>query len=179
MTKFYFQTWLSWVLRVFLCTLSITLFLSTLISSVIYFKQDMPPLSSEIYSALYEIGKFWFMVVWNLSFLLALFRSIKYIFNKPRYGYQFILSDCKFQHYIDPIGYGDLVKVWRKWFMLLIWLVVVMMIFATLFLYLFSSRDDLFAWFNVWWLFGFVIISGYFSFVLLPNRCKEVKVKRC
>ena len=179
MAKFYFFTWLRWALRVTLCAFSLALFLSVLISIFIYFRQDAPTLSSQTYSALYEIGKFWFMVSWNIAFLLALFRSIKYIFNKPINGYKFILTDCKATSYIEPVGYGDLVKVWRRWFMLLIWLVVAQMIFSTLFLSIFSSGSDIFAWFNEKWLFAFSMLAGYVSFILLPNRCKRVRVKRC
>ena len=179
MGRFYFLIWIRWTLRVFLCSFTLTFFLSFVVSLALYIKQETPPLTPDVYKALYEIAKFWFMIIWNMALLFVLFRSIKYIFNVPFNGYKFLLSDCRAQAYIEPIGYGDLVKVWRKWFMLLIWLVVVEMILATFFIYLFSSSEDIFVWFNEFWLFTFVVVAGYFSFILLPNRCKRVKVKKC
>jgi len=176
MGKFYLFLWLKWVIRISLCSVGVALTLTILITSIIYVKQGIPSLNTEIISALFQIALFWFPLIWSLALLLALFRSIKYIFNIKIYGYTLKLSDCKYLEHIEVIGYGDLVKVWRKWFMLLIWLVVVEMILSTVILYISTLNISIFSWFNIYWLFISIIIAGYFSFILLGNRCRRVKI---
>ncbi len=80
---------------------------------------------------------------------------------------------------IENIGYGDLVKIWRKWFMLLIWLVGTEMILALSYSTLFTNYTGVFEWFDIYWLFGFVLVAGFFSFILLGLRCKRIKVVKC
>ena len=139
-------------------------------------------LNQEVLLALFEIFKFWFSVLWNFTILIALFRSLKYIFNTCYGGYKLVLHTCvnkSKSEIIEFVGYGDLLKVWRKWLMLIIWLVGVQMILALVFTMLFTSFDAIFDWFNIYILFAFVLIAGFFSFVLLSVRCKLVKVQKC
>lgn len=118
-------------------------------------------------NALFDVYKFYFSIVFSISFLVILFRSIKYIFNKCIYGYELKLLSCNKEDVIENIGYGDLVRVWRKWFMLLIWLVAICMIVT------------MFNFFNIYALYIFVLLSGYVSFIIMSARCKKVKVIRC
>ncbi len=179
MSKFYVFLWLKWVFRILLCSATLAVLTSLAITIFVYISNGTPLLSSEISSAIFDLFFFWFSVIWNLTLLLALFRSVKYIFNRCIYGYELKLRECDYSKNIEIIGYGDLVKVWRKWFMLLIWLSVVQMIFATLILYIFSSSENIYTWFDIKLLVSFIMISGYFSFILLPSRCKRVKVIKC
>lgn len=179
MNKFYLLLWLRWAARVSLCSISFATVLSVFITFIIYINLGMPILSSEVLGALLEIVKFWFPITWSLTLLLALFRSIKYIFNTCTGGYALRLYGCDENQALEYIGYGDLVSVWRKWFMLIIWMSAVQMVLALVFTYALSDFDGVFAWFNIYWLFGFILFSGYFSFMLLTNRCKRVKIKQC
>lgn len=179
MAKFYIFIWLQWALRVSLCSLTLAFIGSFLITLFLYFSQGAATLNRDVLMALKDIGFFWFPVVWSLTLLIALFRSIKYIFNTCVSGYKLKLLTCDTKEELDEIGYGDLVKVWRKWFMLIIWLVGAQMIIALAFTKLFTSYSGVFDWFSISWLFGFVLIAGYFSFILLSNRCKRVKVSKC
>jgi len=167
MSKFYLLLWLRWVLRISLCSIGLAFIVSFILTTIIYINQDMPSLESEVLEALVDIGVFWFPIIWSFTLLLALFRGVKYIFNKNLNGHILKLLDCKYREEIEIIGYGDLVKVWRKWFMLLIWLVVVEMILSTIFMN---------EWFNIYWLFIAILVAGYFSFVLLGSRCRRVKI---
>jgi hypothetical protein len=139
----------------------------------------MPSLNTEVIQALLNIFKFWFVVFWSITLLLALFRSLKYIFNRCIYGYELKLYTCDTKELIEDIGYGDLVKVWRKWLMLIIWLVGSFMILSLAYTYMFTSYSGVFKWFDIYWLFGFILLSGYFSFIIMAARCKRVKVVRC
>jgi len=167
MGKFYLLLWLKWILRISLCSIGLALFITLTITIALYINQNMPPLNSSIVYALFDIVKFWFPIVWSFTLLIALFRSIKYLFNKRINNFELQLLDCKYREKIEFIGYGDLVKVWRKWFMLLIWLVVIEMILSTILI------DE---WFNIYWLFIAILVAGYFSFVLLGNRCKRINI---
>jgi membrane protein YdbS with pleckstrin-like domain len=71
------------------------------------------------------------------------------------------------------------VKVWRRWFMLNIWLVGGFMIIAVIFTYIFTNYDEIFEWFSIYWLCAFIFLSVYISFILLGARCKQVKVSKC
>ncbi|MFA7501052.1 MAG: hypothetical protein WCY85_08630, partial [Sulfurimonas sp.] len=89
------------------------------------------------------------------------------------------LLTCEGSDVIEVIGYGDLVKVWRKWLMLLIWLVGSAMILALIYTNLFTSYDGVFEWFSIYWLYGFILLSGYFSFIILSSKCKKIKIVTC
>lgn len=179
MSRFYLILWLRWAVRLTLCSLSFAVLFSFVITSFIYFSQGMASFSMEILEALFDIFIFWFPIFWSFTILLALFRSLKYIFNSCINGFEFKLLTCKGSDVIENIGYGDLVKVWRKWFMLNIWLVGTFMILALIYTNLFTSLSGVFDWFDIYWLFAFIIIAGYFSFIILGAKCKRVKVVKC
>ncbi len=186
MSRFYFVIWLRWAIRVSLCSLLLAAFFSSVITLYIYVSQGLVEITSEVSDALLDIFRFWFRIVWAFTLLLALFRSLKYIFNICINGYEFKLLTCssvkdksKEEEVIENIGYGDLLKVWRRWFMLNIWLVGSLMIIALVFTNIFTSYDGVFDWFNIYWLFGFILFGGYFSFMLLGSKCKKVKIKKC
>ena len=179
MSRFYFFLWLKWAVRLTLCSTVLAYLFALVITLFTYFNQGMPELSSEVMKALFDILIFWFPIFWSFTLLISMFRSLKYIFNSCISGYELKLLECGSSQEIEIIGYGDLVKVWRKWFMLIIWLVGALMIFALAFTYVFTSYSGVFEWFNIYWLFSFVLISGYLSFILLVARCKRVKVVKC
>lgn len=186
MNKFYLFLWLKWTTRLTISSVTLAMFFSAITTLYMYFSQGMPSFNSEIMLALFDVFKFWFPLFWSLTLLISLFRGLKYIFNNSINGYEFKLLECFSEaedssslKIIEFIGYGDLVKVWRRWFMLIIWLVGAQMIFALVITYTFSSYNGVFEWFNIYWLYGFILVSGYFSFILLGSRCKRVKVKKC
>lgn len=182
MSKFYLLLWLKWIFRVTVCSVVLASIFSFVVTGFIYVHQGMQTLDKEVYIALFNIFKFWFSILWNFTILVALFRSLKYIFNACHDGYKLLLNTCvknENSEVIDFVGYGDLIKVWRKWLMLIIWIVGIQMILAVIFFMLFTSMSNIFDWFNIYVLFAFVLVAGYFSFILLSVRCKLVKVKRC
>ena len=182
MHRFYLSLWISWVIRVVLCTLFIASSIAFVITSVIYIKQGLPDLSQEIVNALFDVWQFWFVISLNAALLIALFRSVKYLFNRPHAAYMMKLRSCPKEQeslYLEEIAYGNLVKVWRKWFMLLIWLVGSFMVIATIVSYIFSSSTALFSWLSIYILYFFILVAGYFSFIFLESRCKSVRIVKC
>ncbi len=182
MSKFYFLLWLKWAVRLTLCSIAFASILSLLVTLFIYITQGMPTHSSEVFTALVHVFIFWFVILWNFTLLVVLFRSLKYVFNSCLSGHKLQLLSCPEDgktEVLKCIGYGDLLKVWRKWFMLIIWLVGAQMIFALIFTKLFTSYDGIFEWFNIYVLYAFVLVGGYFSFILLGSRCKRVEIVKC
>ena len=179
MTRFYLLLWLKWAIRVTVCSVVMATVASIFITLYLYLSQGMPDLNDEVMGALFEISKFWFPIVWSLTLLLSLFRSLKYIFNSCINGYQLKLLQCNTKDIIEVIGYGDLVKVWRKWLMLMIWLIGAQMILSIVFTNLFTDYSGVFEWFDIYFLFFEVLIAGYFSFIVLAGRCKQIRVAKC
>lgn len=182
MLRFYTQLWLFWVLRMLFVTIVLTSAISLLITFILYLKEGMPKLESEIYRALYTIFSFWFLLLLNLTIPLALFINAKYLFNRCINGVSLKLLSCakdEKREVIETIGYGDLVKVWRKWLFLIVWNSAVLMLLSVAYSYLFTSNDSIFDWFNVYILYFFILISGYSSIVLLTSRCKSVRISKC
>ncbi len=171
MSRFYFFLWIKWAVRVSTCSIIIASILSLFITLYMYISQSTPNLNIDVINALWQIFYFWFPLTLSMALLLALFRSIKYIFNVPIQGYELKLNSCDGKQQIEVIGYGDLVKVWRRWFMLMIWLVGVQMVIAVVI--------GISEWFDIYFLFLFILLAGYLSFVLLAGRCKRVRIVKC
>jgi hypothetical protein len=171
--KFYLLLWLKWGLRLTLESVAFAALFSFFITLFIYVKQGSVVVESDVVSALVDVFMFWFVLLWSVTLLLALFRGMKYIFNSCSDGYKLELFTCeekKNREVIDVVGYGNLVKVWRKWFMLMIWLVAVEMIVALLF-----TTE----WFSIVMLYGYILLAGFFSFIILSAKCKRVRIGKC
>ena len=180
MRRFYFLLWLKWMLRVTLCSIALAVVIALMITLFMYIQQSTKlDINIEILKALLDIFWFWFVLSWSGTLLIALFRSVKYIFDICLDGYQLRLLSCDTKEVVHSIGYGDLVKVWRKWFMLLIWIVASLMILSLGITYFFSDYTSVFEWFNIFWLFGFVLVAGYFSLILMIAKCKRVELVKC
>ncbi|MBE0514862.1 hypothetical protein [Sulfurimonas sp.] len=179
MSRFYILLWFRWAVRLTVCSIFFAALFSFAVTLFIYISRGLPELTPEITVALFDIFRFWFPVLWSFTILLALFRGLKYIFNSCINGFELKLLTCDGSSIVEVIGYGDLVKVWRKWLMLLIWLVGSVMILALVYTNLFTSYSGLFEWFNIYWLYGFILFSGYFSFIILSSKCKKIKILTC
>jgi len=185
-SRFYFFIWLQWAVKLTVNTFILALFFAVFITLGVYFNEGAQPLSSEIEKALLAIFKFWFMLSWSFALLIMLFRSLKYIFNRCIQGYEFTLLYCKEEEtkeeakeIVKNIGYGDLLKVWRKWFLLIVWLVAAQMIVAVIVMKIGSSYSTLFSWFNIYVPYIFILIAGFFSFIILSTKCKKVRIRKC
>lgn len=167
MNKFYFLLWLKWATRLSISSLLIACTITFVITLYIYISIGLPSFEQKNIYALFEIFRFWFVVAWSFALLISMFRGLKYIFNNCINGYELKLLECGSDEIIEVIGYGDIVRVWRKWFMLMIWLVAILLIVT------------MFNFYNIYSMFGFILISGYFSFIIMIAKCKKVKLIRC
>lgn len=179
MRSFYFRLWLAWVVRVTAESLAFGMFIAMLIVGFIYFKKGMPQPSKEVVAALLELFFFWFSLAWSMALLLSLFRSLKYLFNRCYGGFKLQLLTCDMQEEIEPVGYGDLVRVWRRWLMLLIWSSAVLILLLALVMRFVFGFSGLFSWLNIYVLYGVILAGGYVSLILLMARCKKTRIVRC
>lgn len=179
MSRFYITLWLKWAARLTVCSLLFAIIFSSFATLFIYFLRGMPEFSRDVSLAIFEIFKFCFPVFWSLGILLALFRGLKYIFNSCINGFELKLLTCDGSQTIESIGYVDLIKVWRKWLMLLIWLVGSFTILAAVFTNIFAIEGGLFGWFDIYALYGFILLGGYISFIVMSSKCKKVKIVTC
>jgi|GEM_PF-619971 len=182
MFKFYLQVWLFWVFRMIVVSLILTLIASFLITLLLYLKQGLPPFNEEIYEAVLAIYNFWVLLLLNFTIPIALFINAKYLFNHCIDGISLKLLSCPKDskgEIIDIIGYGDIVKVWRKWLLLIVWNTAVIMLISVVISYLFTSYESIFDWFSVYLLYTYILMAGFFSIVLLTSRCKSVRMSKC
>ncbi len=167
MAKFYFYLWLIWASKLSLNSILSAIVITLVITFITYAKLGFVSLDDEVIDALFKVYKFYFSFVFSFTLLVVLFRSIKYIFNRCIHGYELKLLSCDKQEIIQIIGYGDLLRVWRKWIMLLIWLVAICMMVT------------MFNFFNIYALYISLLLSGYLSFIIMISKCDKIKVVRC
>lgn len=144
-------------------------------TSLTYYLKGMPTLESSVMEALLNIAGFWSGVFGSVVVVVALLASLKRVFNCCHAGYVMRLVACGNGEVIPSIGYGDLLKVARKWLFLLIWLVGAMVVLAIL---VFGELLGL-EWFSFYVMYCFIMIAGYISFMVMVQRCRQIKVERC
>ena len=179
MRRFYFHLWLRWALRVTLESLAFGAVMAGMIVFFIYLKKDMPSIDTEVSKALLQLFWFWFALSWSVALLLSLFRSVKSLFNHCISGHKLQLLTCDKQEEIEPVGYGDLVRVWRRWLMLLIWSSAVLIMLMALIMRFAFGVGTLFSWLDIYILYGIVLLSGYISLIVLMARCEKIRIVRC
>lgn len=167
MGRFYFFLWLRWAYKLSINSIVSAVIITLIITFLTYAKLGFVSLDKDVMDALFKIYKFYFSFIFSITLIVVLFRSIKYIFNKCIYGYELKLLSCDQKEIIETIGYGDLLRVWRKWIMLLIWLIAICMIVT------------MFKFFNIYALYLSLLLSGYISFIIMISKCKKIKVIRC
>ncbi len=182
-SRFYLYVWVKWALYVTFLSLFSAVVVAAFITVLLYYKQGAVALNDEVYSALKSIFYFWFAPAWSVTLLIALFVSLKSIFKGCYGNFRFILLTCPNEktqtQQIEKVRFRDLIKVWRKWFMLLIWLVSAQIIVAVVVMKLFTQQESLFSWFNIYVLYAFILVGGYFSFIILGAKCKKIKIRKC
>ncbi|MBN2815511.1 MAG: hypothetical protein JXQ67_02425 [Campylobacterales bacterium] len=168
------------MIRLLYITLSSTFTLSLGITLYSYFSQGAIGLEFDVYVALGEVFLFWFALLVNFILPIALFFSVKVLFNNCVEGTSLKLLACvKEENYIESIGYGNLIKVWRKWLLLIVWGSATFVLASFIIHYLLSGFSVSFSFFSIYLLYFFIALSGFFAIVFLASFCKQVRLKRC
>jgi len=179
MRKFWFLLWWDWALWVSVSSLLFAGGLDGVLTLVIYISKSMPELDSETLKALADIWIFWFGILWSVTLLLSIFLSMKRFFNRCFNGYQLQLLTCTDAEVIDIVFLGDIVKVWRKWLMILIWGVAAEILIVSVVRYGLGFGIGFWRWFSIEWLYLFLLIAAFISLPLMGSRCKRVRLRRC
>jgi len=179
MFKFWFVLWLRWAYFVSSVSFLGATLLSVVITLIIFFIKSNLAFHEGTLSALYDIALFWLPISWSLSFVLTLLWSLKKIFNVCLFGHTLELYDCDGKTYIEEIAAKNLRKLWRKWLFALIWTSAALTVLSVLLVYFILPTQSLFGWFSIYWLYVFVMLSGYITLPLMASRCKMVKVESC
>ncbi len=178
MRSFWLGMWWRWALWVTLFSILVALITDIALTFGIYLLKGVPPLNATVFEALLEIGRFWFGILWSITLLLALFLSVKRLFNRCIAGRQMHLFTCKDHERINPVLMGDVVVLWRRWMILLIWVVTVETLAVSGVGYLWGI-EGFWSWFDIYWLYAFLVIASALTLPLLPSRCKRIEVVSC
>ncbi|MDX1295028.1 MAG: hypothetical protein R3302_02100 [Sulfurimonadaceae bacterium] len=179
MRNFWFGLWASWALWLTVFSVTAGMIASALITLSLFVVKGMPELSDEVWLALWEIGRFTFPIAWSIALLIGLLLSVKRLFYRCIGGFEMTLQSCDGETLIEQPGVEDTLKLWRKWFLAIIWVVAAQVIGGVLLAYLFGSGESLMGWFSIYWLYLFVLVAGLATLPLMGIRCKMVKVRKC
>jgi len=179
MRKFWFWLWFRWALWVSIFTFVSAGVSDLLLTVVIYLLKGAPDLDSVMIDALFDIWKFWFVIILSVTLLLGIFLSMKRIFNVCYEHHKLQLLTCKDAQVIDIVLLGDTLKVWRRWLMILIWGISVEVLIVSVVRYIAGFSSGFWEWFSIEWLYLFMLIASLVSMPMLLLRCKRIRVVRC
>ncbi len=177
MRKFWVRLWSYWALWVTLFSLGVAAILDLLLSVTLYVLKGMPTLNGAVLQALWDIGFFWFGILWSVTLLFGLLIVMKRLFGRCYNGWHMQLLTCNNAEVIEHVLLADVIKPWRKWLMLLIWGVALQILMLVGIGYMLQTLLQ--EWFNIYVLYVMVLISGFLSLPLLPNRCQRIQVVAC
>jgi hypothetical protein len=178
MRKFWLLLWGYWAFWLTLFSAGFAAVTAMIATAVTYVITGSAQLSEEIWLALYDLFAFWFAIFWSLGLPLGLLLVVKRLFYRCVGGFQMHFLQCPSRTEIRDLKVSDTFRLWRKWLLTLIWMVATQIIVIVAIRY-FAGSDSLMGWFNVFWLYSFLMISGMLTLPLMGARCKMVQVKRC
>ncbi len=178
MIRFYFLLWLHWVGVLLLQSIGSAFLLTLIFVAWIYFSKDVA-LNKDVIDALVSLFSFWFWVIWSATFVASLFFAFKSFFNHCYAGYVLKVIDCNSHVALEHIGYSDLIQIWRKWLMLLIWITAFFIIVLSILLYALFEIQTLFSWLNLTIMIVLAICSAFFALFFLRFRTQKIRVERC
>ncbi|MEA1919258.1 MAG: hypothetical protein U9N52_05410 [Campylobacterota bacterium] len=181
MRKFWFLLWFDWALWVSVSSLIFAAVIDFFVTGTLYVLKGMAELNSETLSALADIWLFWFGIIWSVTLLLSIFLSMKRFFNVCHDGWKLQLFTCavKNAEVIDIVLLGDIVKVWRKWLMALIWAVATEILMVSVVRYILGFGIGFWEWFTMGWLYLFILLAAWVSLPLMAARCQRVTITSC
>jgi hypothetical protein len=178
MQKFYLKIWAFWAFWITFSSILSAVIISFILTIFTYFSKDIANFDKEILTALADIFKLYFFISWGATFLISLFLSMRKILYRCFDHYHFVLYRCDLKEQILDVGLDDVIKLWRKWLFLTVWSVAFFIIIGMSISYIFSENSPMF-WFNIYWLYAFVMLSGVIIIPLITLKCKMIKIQKC
>jgi hypothetical protein len=179
MRKFWFLLWFNWAIWVSISSVLIAGVFDFFITFGLYIYKGMPELNSDTLNALTDIWLFWFSIIWSMALLLSIFLSVKRLFNRCYTNSKLQLLTCNEQELIDIVLLGDIVKVWRKWLMVIIWFVAIEILVFSVLRYILGFGMEFWEWFSMYWLYIFILFAAFLSLPLMVARCRRIRLVSC
>ncbi len=178
MIDLYLRLWLYWLFWLFLYSLVAAVLVDMVLVGSIYLIKGAPSLDEQVRRALGSMvltifGPLWSMVLIGTQ-LIVLRRMMQRCFG----GKRMILLTCKGDERIWPVGLGDVLSVWRRWVVLIAWMVMIETVLVI------GGRS----------LLGMSVIGGgldiptvgimivlavSLSLPLMMIRCRRIRVSKC
>ncbi len=180
MNRFFLLLWIFWLAYVVFWSFVLGSLLATVITLFLYIRSGMPEFTDAVVYALLDVGHFLFMITYNIALLIVLFLSIKQLFKRCFDRWRLELIGClEYKTVLSDIGYGDLIHIWRRWMMYLVWFSAFFMIVNLIFSKVFGEFHSVFEWFDIYHLYSYIAIGGFFALRQITINSKYVKVKSC
>ncbi len=178
MIRSLFLIWLRWAVWVTLFSIVTAAVFSGGVTLYFYIAKGAVELNGDIMNALFDIGLFWFAIFWSITLPVSTFFGMKQLFKGCKNGYRLQLFSCN-NELIELVRYENLPKVWRKWLFLMIWGIAIQLIVIVVFLYLVGTDEALMEWFNIYYLYAFVMFSSWVALSVIVKKCKLIEIERC
>ncbi len=178
MIRSLFFIWLRWAAWVTLFSFVAAIVLSSGATLYFYIAKGTVELNSDIINALFDIGVFWFAIFWSITLPVSTFFGMKQLFKECKNGYRLQLFTCNNEP-LEIVRYENLLTMWRKWLFLIIWGVAIQLIVIVVFLYLLGIDEALMEWFNIYYLYAFVMLSSWATLSIMLKKCKLIELRRC
>lgn len=179
MLRFYLLLWFFWLYKTLRFALLWGGALASLVTLWLYVQEGSPLLDEAIKNALVEIFLFWFLPLFHLAFVFALFLSSKHLFYNCFAEKELRLRVCEGETEEEKIERKNLLRISRKLLFLIIWISAALTLALFSALYLLGVCVAFFSCFSIVWVDTLVLASGFFAIALLLQRCKYIEIKRC
>ncbi|NOQ30708.1 MAG: hypothetical protein GQ570_06260 [Helicobacteraceae bacterium] len=178
MFTFFLRLWFHFVAYVTVYSLLWGAVLAVVITAITYFLKGAIALDADVQKVLLELAIFYFPFTWGVSFLVSMFMATRTLFYRKANGYMYELYNCDRSEKILDVTLDDALVVWRKMLFGIIWLVTLEVLLGMILSFMLSPKSPLF-WFNIYYLYVFIMIAVFVLIAVMPFRCRRVKLIEC
>ena len=179
MRNFWLRLWSYWALWITLFSVVSGLLIAIAVTVLIYFYKGSAGLNSDVLGALADVVRFWFAPAWSIGLVVGMLLSLKRLFYRCTGGQQLLLYSCDGSELIRPVHVEDTLKLWRKWLFVTVWIIALAVLAGAGIAYLSVGEESMMAWFSIYWLYLFFLLSALITLPMMAKRCKMVKVGAC
>ncbi|MBN2896974.1 MAG: hypothetical protein JXK05_13905 [Campylobacterales bacterium] len=175
---FALRLWLYWLWWVLLYSVAVAAATAAVLVGVIYVLKGAPALDADVYGALEAIARVVFVPLWCAALLWAHLMVTRRLFACCLGGRRLILLTCKGDERIYPVGLGDVLPVWRRFLMLIVWIVAVEVLLLVGVTSLWGGMSAT-ALLRPSVLGAMSALGAFAALLVLLGRCKCILVTQC
>lgn len=175
---FALRLWLYWLWWMLLYSVAAAAVADGAAVGVIYLLKGAPQLDTSVYGALEAIARVAFVPLWCAALLWAHLMVTRRLFSCCLGGKRLILLTCKGDERIYPVGLGDVLPIWRRFLMLIVWTVALEAVLVV-------GIAALFGGFSITThlsapMLGVMSAFGALAALLVMlRRCKRIRITQC